>query len=124
MENLKSNIKSGALGLVLIVALTIISCNKKSNDIAQPVTVSKNDTGISYKLAIQPITDKYCKSCHFEHTYVKDLSNYAALKSKADDGELVNRLLTKKDMPPQGSVQPTQFELWLINQWIIDGCNE
>jgi hypothetical protein len=72
---------------------------------------------------IQPLLAKYCLECH-SGTKAKggvefeSLTNIKAALGMGGDLDLAHELVTTKEMPPSKSVQPSDHERLILEQWL------
>lgn len=90
------------------------------------VSASCDTSNVTYSGSVQPIIANKCQGCHSsslaEGGY--DLSNYAGVKARVDDGRLwgsVNQLPGYSAMPKNGTKLST-CELSVIKKWIDAGA--
>ncbi|MBL7890622.1 MAG: hypothetical protein JNL24_13805 [Bacteroidia bacterium] len=84
---------------------------------------AKEDTcdTISYANDIVPIMTANCTGCHSSGFASGDFTTYAAIKLRADNGVLKNRIITQRDMPPAPATMPDSLRT-IINCWISQGA--
>lgn len=95
--------------------------------IEDTVVVEACDTiSITYNSGIDIIVNNDCaiSGCHDAGSGSGDFSTYTGLKEKADGGQLENRVLKEKTMPPSGYPPLTDEELQLIDCWLKSGAAE
>ncbi len=104
--------------------------DSKPNGPNQPPATSQNDpsknleNSLTYVEHIKPIFEKYCSLCHNENTAGTPMPNwlqYDVVVLKADS--IFNRLILKKNMPPEGMdlPAPTETEKQLFLTWTLKG---
>lgn len=104
--------------------------DSKPNVPNQPPTTSQGDpsknleNSLTYVDHIKPIFEKYCSLCHNENTAGTPMPNwlqYDVVVLKAD--AIFNRLILKKNMPPEGMdlPAPTETEKQLFLTWTLKG---
>jgi cytochrome c5 len=86
-------------------------------------TKNLEDT-LTYVDHIKPLFEKYCSLCHNENTAGSPMPNwlqYDVVVLKAD--AIFNRLILKKNMPPEGMdlPAPTEAEKQLFLNWTLKG---
>lgn len=84
---------------------------------------AKEDTcnTISYANDIVPIVTANCTSCHSSGFASGDFTTYAAIKLRADNGVLKNRIVIQRDMPPAPATIPDSLRK-KIDCWIQQGA--
>ena len=103
----------------LVFGLTWQSCKKdeKTSDCNIP------NADLSYTNNIKSIIDQHCISCHVPGSGVAgavgDFSTYEGMKSRLDNGKILDRVVTQKDMPQGGGMSQGQRDS--INCWIAAG---
>jgi len=77
---------------------------------------------VDYATDIKPIFATNCaiSGCHVPGPGRKDLSNDQGIKDIADNGELKDRVVVRKDMPPSGPLSSCNVKL--IQAWIDNGA--
>ncbi len=109
-----------ALFTLLAVVLSWQGCKK--DDPHTPECTIPN-ANLSYTLNIKHIIDQQCISCHVTGSGVSgivgDFSTYEGIKSRLDNGKVLDRVVVKKDMPQSGSMSQAQRDS--INCWIAAG---
>ncbi len=112
--------------LILCIGTFAISCGD-DEDTDPPVTIDCDGSDPSYMTDIKPMVDATCAlaGCHEANFLSGDFTSYDGLKAKADDGSLIERAVTEKDMPPSNTNGPTELtdaQIKLINCWVADGA--
>ena len=82
------------------------------------------DSVISYSKVIAPLVSSSCSvtGCHDNGSLSGDYTKYDGLKESAIDGSLLNRVVTLKDMPMDGSGYTlTDAERGYFAAWIKQG---
>lgn len=121
-----------------IVAFTIFSltgfysCTKEigypePNKQSPTTTNSCDSSNITYSNFVANVMSTNCtfSGCHGAGSSYFDLSNYAALKLKVDDGSFYNRVIVQKDMPPSNSSGPISLDdctLGKLKKWVNNGA--
>ncbi|WP_027418727.1 hypothetical protein [Crocinitomix catalasitica] len=80
-------------------------------------------TDVSFSEDIMPIINASCATvgCHIAGGSGNgEFINYAQVFTKVENGSLMNRVVTLRDMPPSGSLTDCQIEHF--EQWINDGA--
>lgn len=90
------------LGIMAIVAFIFSACTNDQAD--EPNAVECNLTDVSFKTDVIPVIERSCSyrsSCHGSGATNGDFTSYETLQEDLDNGKFANRVLQKKDMPPQ-----------------------
>lgn len=76
---------------------------------------------LTYAEHIKPFFEKYCSLCHNENsgTLMPNWLQYDIVVLKKD--ALLDRVVNKKNMPPEGMMAPSLEERELLNLWIQKG---
>ncbi|MBC7776283.1 MAG: cytochrome c [Phycisphaerae bacterium] len=113
-------IASTAIFTLLVIGLSWQGCKKDDND-GPPCTLTNPD--LSYTKNIKAIIDQQCISCHVTGSgvpgIVGDYTTYEGIKSRLDNGKVLDRVVVKKDMPQGGGMSQAQRDS--INCWIAAG---
>ena len=106
---------------LLLGILTWNGCKKDDpdpNDKGPDCNLSNAD--LSYTKNIKGIIDTYCIGCHSgAGPGVGDWRTYEGLKSRLDNGLVLQRVVIDKDMPQAGGMPQAQRDS--INCWIKSG---
>ena len=94
------------LSLNLILCILYSSCTKKK---------WKCDETPSYKTDIQPLLSAHCGKCH-------SWDNYADAKALAVNGQLKDKTINTREMPPAGEQRLTNKQRKKIFCWIEQGA--
>lgn len=106
--------------------LLVSSCYyDKEDELYAEYYANKNcDTvNVTFSQSILPIMEAKCNTagCHVPGgSGPGDFTGYNGVKSKADNGSLVNRTITLKDMPPGAPL--TICEMNKIRKWVEAGA--
>lgn len=84
---------------VFVCCITFQSCTFETG---VPAVVVVSDSIISYSKIIFPLDSVQCNGCH-SGSAPGDFTTYAGIKEKADNGTLLDRVVTLKNMPTPGS---------------------
>jgi len=90
------------LGIMAIATFIFSACTNDQAD--EPNAVECNLSDVSFKTDVMPIIERSCSyqsSCHSSGASNGDFSAYETLQEDLDNGKFANRVLQKKDMPPQ-----------------------
>jgi cytochrome c1 len=124
--------------LIIPVALTItaIACKAKKaatteKAVVAPVPVAKVETAtvnacpqpVTFQ-TLKPLLSKSCTTpgCHDAGFSKMNFTDYRILLSFAEEGEIKQHVLVRKDMPPNEKL--TDAELAMIKCWIDTGMKE
>lgn len=95
-------------------------CKKDDNN-GPACTLPNAD--LSYTKNIKTIIDQHCISCHVPGSGVAgavgDYTTFEGLKSRLDNGKILDRVVVQKDMPQGGGMSQAQRDS--INCWIAAG---
>jgi len=108
--------------VISIVALS--ACDYDNEEDLFPESAECDVSNITYDNTIGPLVSESCaySGCHDGNSGVIGLTNYAAVKVIADNGQMEERVLVQKNMPPS---QPlTSCELKEIEAWLAAGAPE
>ena len=119
---MKHLLKTSAI-LVAILSIAI-ACGGNEEDTPAPTpTPTPTDPNcitesITYNSHIKAIVNANCATsgCHVSGTGRANFTSYATLKAYADNGQIKQKVLVSKTMPPNGSLstcQLNQIEAWL-----------
>lgn len=106
---------------ILVTLVVIFSCNKP-----EEVPPAEGNCQPKYTADIKIIADSKCaiSGCHDGNGSLPDLTNYSALKSRADNGRLQSHVIEKKIMPPASAEKLTEAELETFKCWLENGAPE
>lgn len=108
------------LALIIHITALISSCEKKVGKLP-PKVVTLCDT-ITFTKTIKPMIDRDCISCHDANSSSGDLTTYAGIKQKIDNGTFKNRVFDSPSNPmPQGAMY-TQDKLDILKCWLDKGA--
>ena len=104
----------------------MVACNS-DDDNPEPEGIDCTGSDPSYMNDILPIVNATCAlaGCHEAGFVNGDFTTYDGLKSKVDNGSLLQRAVEDKEMPPANSNGPTELteeQIKLFNCWIEDGA--
>lgn len=102
--------------------LVLTSC-KKDNEEALYGGNDCQPEGVSFSGYVLPLVKNSCATvgCHVQGGSGNGLfENYDQLRSKVDNGSLLERVVVLQDMPPLGSLSSCQIET--IQKWIQEGA--
>ncbi|MCH8904863.1 MAG: hypothetical protein IIA45_13230 [Bacteroidetes bacterium] len=109
----------------------LVSCSKEKAGEFKPVPLTSCDSlHISYFWVIQEsitITNCAISGCHVAGFPAGDFTNYQGIKVAVDNDTFRDRVLVKKDMPPQNSPGPkflSALDLQRIECWLDSGAPE
>jgi hypothetical protein len=108
----------------LSALLSLNSCYYDKEDVLYPSTPC-DTTSVTYSGKVANIITTRCNSsaaCHGSGSTYSDLTNYANLKAKIDDGTFANRVFSVKDMPKLGSAPLTSCEYNTLQSWVNKGA--
>ena len=114
------------IAFFIICLLAISSCSKDKTSMPVEPEICDSIT-VTFQSDILSIMNTYCtfSGCHSYGSGVGNFSNYSGVKSKIGNGQLENRVLNLKDMPPTYSPGPKSInndDLQKIECWIKDGA--
>ena len=110
--------------LILFILSTtmvlLLSCKKNKKEDLNNLDCSNISSG--YSSNIKPIIDGNCLSsgCHNAGSANGDLTTYAGLKAKVDNGSIDNRVIQQRTMPISGSL--AMDDLKKIKCWLNSGA--
>jgi len=109
--------------IVMCVA-ALSACDYDNEEELFPESAECDVAGLTYDNGIGLILNTNCaiSGCHDGSSGLTDYSNYAAVKVIADNGQMEQRVLIQKDMPPSDPL--TTCELSQIEAWLADGAPE
>jgi hypothetical protein len=114
--------------------------NVRYDDSDLPIFVAQATVGTTYNWRddARPILDKFCKDCHAAAGKTPAIDYFCVLKYNAADpdsaceasddgayevkGQIYQRMVQAKTMPPATEPKPTQAELDVIGNWILGGA--
>lgn len=108
---------------LLVISVSFLTCVKEQAPLPKPKPPGFCDTIPSkYSSEIKPIISANCLSgCHMSGGQAPtDYNQYNDLKNDADNGQLRDRVIVLKDMPPAGALPDS--ELKKIDCWITNGA--
>jgi len=110
---------------VLILCLGVFAISCGDDDATPAIDCTNSDP--SYSMDIKPIVDATCAlaGCHEANFLQGDYTTYEGLKAKVDNGQLKERAVVNREMPPSNTNGPTELtteQIKLINCWIEDGA--
>ena len=126
--------KNYSLTLLVIIGIAITwqSCKKEK---ASPIPITIDDTSdtakvdtISFAASILPILTTNCSyssNCHNSGSGFGDFTSYAGFSIDATNGNVMDRVIKFKNMPPTYASGPTSLsaqDIALIDKWIKQGA--
>jgi uncharacterized membrane protein len=111
-------IKYSSAGFLLITAMVMVACStQKKAPIKEEACASLAPT---YTENIKSIVENKCSvdGCHSRGR--GDFRVFENFKRKADEGEIMNMVVRKKAMPPNGGLP--ENEINQIKCWLKDGA--
>lgn len=104
------------------IVLAISSCTNEKREVEVPQENVCDSMDVSYANDIAPMINLNCgsPSCHGSGGSQGDMSTYNLLKNYVDQGEISDRVLILKDMPPSGPLNDIDLEK--LNCWIENGA--
>ncbi|MBK6994847.1 MAG: hypothetical protein IPH31_07925 [Lewinellaceae bacterium] len=113
-------ITSASVLMLFAISLSWQGC-KKDDPKGPECTLSNPD--LSYTKNIKAIVDQWCISCHAQGSGVQgvvgDFTTFEGMKSRLDNGTMLDRVVVRKDMPEGGGMSQGQRDS--INCWIAAG---
>ena len=99
--------------LLLTISLFQFSCEKENSTISDC-----DDAPASFTTDVAPILNSSCNTtgCHNSGNENGDFTTYSGIKVKANDGSLMNTVITNKTMPLASTLteeQLNKFKCWL-----------
>ena len=108
--------KKKIVSAISFIVISIVGCTYDKGETAKPKTALTGCDAVTYTKDVAPLVSAKCVSCHNSGFPGYDLSTYAGLKQKADNGTLRNRVLVIKDMPvycPLTADDAQKIDCWL-----------
>lgn len=106
-----------------LMCLLFSSCTYEAVEPSKTVVVT--DSLISYSKTIEPLVTAQCSSalgCHESGSQDGDFTTYNGVKEMCDNGKMLKRVVTLKDMPQVGSgFDLTDEERGYFASWIKQG---
>lgn len=125
----QKTMKLKALKRLLLISLvlfqfTFIRC---TSDKGKPEIICTTPDSVFYNLQVAPIIQSSClfSGCHEAGSSNGDLSSYANVLLKVNDGTFENRVLNLQDMPPAyspGPIKLNKCEKEIIKRWLQQGA--
>jgi hypothetical protein len=116
-------IKAMKLSRIFIMASLagLCSCYYDNEEMLYPNESSCYNAEVSFDIHIKPLIESKCATagCHVAGTGRVVLDTYPAIKNIADNGQLKDRVLTRKDMPPAGPLSVCDQET--LRAWLDNG---
>lgn len=109
--------------LILITCIVAMSSCRKDNEQDLYGDSECLPENVSFSNDIQPIISNSCAvvGCHVQGGLGNGLfENYDQVKTKVDNGALMDRVVVAQDMPPTASLSACQIEF--VRQWILEGA--
>ena len=105
----------------ILLILLLSSCYYDNEETLYPLESNCGNANISYTADIKAIIDANCATsgCHVNNTGRTLLTQYSEVKAIADNGQLADRVLVRKDMPPSGPLSTCDQQK--IRAWIDNG---
>ncbi len=104
-----------ALSLCIFVA-----CTKDRGQLPETIPSADCST-IHFSEDIKPVIDDKCLGCHSASYLCGDLVTYDDVKSKVDNGSLLQKVVRDKTMPPGNPL--SEEELQKFKCWVESGGN-
>lgn len=99
-------------------------CQYDVEEVLYPQDPACETIALSYTANIKQLADANCavSGCHVAGTGRANLTTYAGLKQVADNGQMRQKVLVEKSMPPSGPLP--DCELRQIDAWLNAGAPE
>jgi cytochrome c5 len=135
---LKINMKKLALTFITVSSLAIlVSCSYNKKELPKPVVetvktpsnpttpVVPTPVAVTYTSHVKTIIDNNCIGCHVSGGVAQTwpLTNYASVKTEADDGDILLRAIDgggSGPMPPSGLMPQTTLDT--LQMWLDQGA--
>ena len=131
---------TGHLGGILTHGSSYLNILQEETKEIQPLTIKNINQAVVYKDLVQYVLDKNCVTCHGPNKQKGNLrlDNYGHIMeggktgkiiqlSQLEKSELIRRIVLDdsddKHMPPKGKLQLHDFEIQLLNSWVIHGAS-
>ncbi len=106
--------------LIVFIGLSLSSCYYDNEESLYPNESSCYSPDVSFSLDIKPMIDAKCATagCHVSGTGRVVLTSFQSIKNIAVDGQLENRVLIQRDMPPSAPLSrcdQEKLQAWLDN---------
>lgn len=113
--------------MMSVLLLVVAACRNDKGELPVPktiVTVSCDTTKLSYCSKIKAIINANCAvpGCHVGNFAYGNLSTYAGVKAKVDQGNILQQKVDSREMPKFGTL--SESDIKLIDQWITAGAPE
>ncbi|MBC7861482.1 MAG: hypothetical protein IAF38_00825 [Bacteroidia bacterium] len=106
--------------LLIIVSAALIIISSCRKDVGKVQATDSVPCGtVSFAQEINPIITQKCLSCHTQSYVCGSLEDYGTVKTKVDNGTLVDKV-EKKLMPPSNPLSDSEIQL--IKCWVNDGA--
>jgi len=108
--------------LLFLFSLLLFGCKKDNEESLYPEKEPLPEE-VSFSVNILPLINNSCATtgCHVQGGSGNGLfENYNQVKSKVDNGSLLQRVTVSRDMPPSGNLPSAQVDL--MEKWILDGA--
>jgi hypothetical protein len=104
--------------ILSLIIMSLVSCEHYENTTPCGVILTA-----TYQKDIKPIIITKCATssgCHGYNSPFGDFRNFNELKSTCNNGSFKERVIVKKDMPPNGSLDVCELEK--IKFWFREGA--
>lgn len=126
MGHLFKNMKKRGLFLIVsCVSFCILhACTyRKESDLIKPGKEICDTSSVSFSASIKPILDTHCTSCHREGgTGPGNFNDFTTFQSYVNSGQIRNRVIDQKTMPPSSNPDLSDCELTALDKWIKEGA--
>jgi len=101
--------------------VAVFSCTRDETESEPPPC----DSAFGYTLDIQPIFETSCtySTCH-DGSGATDYRTFDKVSTIVNNGQLSNRVLTAKNMPPLSATPLSDNQLEIIRMWVLAGAPE
>ena len=104
--------------LIVFICIGVSACYYDNEETLYPNESSCYSPDVSFSADIKPMIDAKCATagCHVSGTGRVVLTTFQSIKNIAEDGQLDDRVLQRKDMPPSAPLSrcdQEKLQAWL-----------
>lgn len=120
---IKNNIMNNYFPAILLLISILTSCEYDKEDELYP-TLACDTVNVTYSKNIEEIISNSCatSACHVAGTGRHIYNSYTDIKSDVDNGTVLDKVITKKTMPPGATLSECEYKL--IDEWLKQGAKE
>ena len=110
---------------IFVITLILIGFSSCYYDKQENLYGIECDTkDLTYSNQMEKVISQSCAttSCHVAGNGIPIYDSYGSVMNGVDNGTIMDRVITKKNMPPSGALSDCDYNL--IKEWIAQGSKE